>query len=328
MDARIPDRAVTDPTLDELSDRAFRVWAMALAWSAGQDADGRIPSRALRLLHPEGEGPEAAAELVTAGVWRRIRDGFANVHGQDWQTTASDARALREQNAERARRYRERKKSASRDRHAFEGPDVTQGVTLASRSVGVVDNSETAAAVGASAPSVTRGVTSDADRDDVRLGEARPPEGEGCGEGETVTEVIGGIAEQVPACQTSPALPGAVSAALAAGWEPSDVLAAVRSEVGPNAGPGVVVTVVRGLASRSSPATIRAERDLQQAARAESIRDSLRARLGAAEADRLLAEAADVLNAPRDSLRAAREAETNAQHEHVTHDVTTGRNDR
>lgn len=326
MDARIADRAVTDPALDELSDRAFRVWTMALAWSAGQDADGRIPRRALRLLHPEGEGVEAAAELVAAGVWRESRDGFTNVLGQDWQTTASDAQALREKNAERARRYRERKRDASREHHAGEDPDVTGTITPPSRPVGAVDNSE-AAAVGEPCPNVTGDVTRDASRDGVgeaRRGEASPEGEVQEGEGQGSADVIDGIAQQVPAARSSPALPGAVKTALAAGWQPSDVLAAVRTEVGPNGGPGVVVNVVRGLAARPSPASARAAKDRARGAQAAREWEALCQQVGEADAHRLTTEAAAVLTdargetVPADSRAAIREAQMNAnQHEHA-----------
>jgi len=36
MDARFPDRALTDPVLDGLSDAAFRLHLNGLAYSAGQ----------------------------------------------------------------------------------------------------------------------------------------------------------------------------------------------------------------------------------------------------------------------------------------------------
>ncbi len=118
MDARVPERVAGDPVLDGVSDAAFRVWLNGLAWSVGQGTDGRIPQSALRFLHPDGPRHDAAAELVTAGVWKADGDGWRNVRHQDAQTTAQEADRLRANARERQRKSRANRANSSRSGHA------------------------------------------------------------------------------------------------------------------------------------------------------------------------------------------------------------------
>lgn len=261
MDARLSERVVTDPLVDGLSDGAFRVWCMALAWSAGQDADGRIPRRVLRLLHPGGAGEDAAVELVTAGVWRESREGFVNLHGQNWQTTATDALRLREASAERSRKYRERKREASRGDPA----GVTSAVTEASRSSDAVEASGQPATAAETGSAVTGDVTRDASRDGV--GEARPgEEGEGYGEGKGTPAVI--LAAHPNAAEARE-LPAAWQAAARNGWSADEFAAALRRDLSASAGPGAITNAARALSSKPSPSeTRRAETNREKTRKA------------------------------------------------------------
>lgn len=128
VDARLPSEWLGSIRIDNLSDRAFRVLAGALMWCNGQGTDGVIPARYSRYLHPDGEDAEAFGELVRAGLWDHVDDGFRLV---GWSTT------LRQSTAEEVRRYREgakrrQKEYRDRQRHgrAVEEPDdVTRNVT-------------------------------------------------------------------------------------------------------------------------------------------------------------------------------------------------------
>ena len=66
-DARLPGRWLTDPHLEALSDRLWRVHTGALMWSAEQGTDGLLPRRTLRLLHPEIATLDDAQALVDHG---------------------------------------------------------------------------------------------------------------------------------------------------------------------------------------------------------------------------------------------------------------------
>lgn len=128
MDARFPDRALTDPVLDGLSDAALRVFVNGWAYAVGQNTDAVIPSRALRLLHPDGARPDAAAELVAAGAWATEGDGWRAVLFADCQTSAAEVDRLRAAARERQQRSRARrdvtKPARGRDKPRDKGRDT------------------------------------------------------------------------------------------------------------------------------------------------------------------------------------------------------------
>jgi len=123
-DTRLPDRWLTDPVMDGLSDRAWRTFTGALMFSNGAGTDGAIVRRSLRLLHPDGVDLATTDELVAVGLWERTSDG---VQVQQWSKTQSLAAAVerqREQNRQKVRRHRQSKKQAADDDGADTG-DVT-----------------------------------------------------------------------------------------------------------------------------------------------------------------------------------------------------------
>ena len=75
-DARMQSHWLNNPDFDDLSDAAWRVFTGALMWSNGRGTDGLIPTRYLRLLHPEGTQEGAARELADAGLWEATNDGY------------------------------------------------------------------------------------------------------------------------------------------------------------------------------------------------------------------------------------------------------------
>lgn len=74
-DSRLPGPWLMNPIMDGLSDRAWRTFTGSLMWSNEAGTDGRIPTRSLRLLHPEGTDDVTRDELVCAGLWARNPDG-------------------------------------------------------------------------------------------------------------------------------------------------------------------------------------------------------------------------------------------------------------
>jgi len=123
-DTRLPDRWLTDPVMDGLSDRAWRTFTGSLMFSNGAGTDGAIVRRSLRLLHPDGVDLATTDELVAVGLWERTSDG---VQVQQWSKTQSLAAAVerqREQNRQKVRRHRQSKKQAVDDAGADTG-DVT-----------------------------------------------------------------------------------------------------------------------------------------------------------------------------------------------------------
>lgn len=115
-DARLPSRWLTDPDLDNLSDRAWRTWTNCLMWSAGVGSDGRLPAKSLRFLYADGVDADTATELVTAGLWAVTDDGSYQV--VEWapvQSLAAVVQKQREDNRLRQQRYRDNMRDVTRD---------------------------------------------------------------------------------------------------------------------------------------------------------------------------------------------------------------------
>lgn len=123
-DARLPSRWRDDPTLDQLSDRAWRTFTGSLMWCNEQGTDGDIPLTSLRLFHPEGFSESAADELVRAGMWvDEIADG-GGYRVADWSLTQSLAADV-----DRQRRVNRERQAAWRAAHKPNPSDVTDDVT-------------------------------------------------------------------------------------------------------------------------------------------------------------------------------------------------------
>jgi hypothetical protein len=126
-DARFPERWLNDRRLRMLSDRAFRVFVVALAWSAANRTDGVITHADLPLLPVAG--PDAAGlgagELADAGLWVWAGDHWQMAEFEETQTTSADL----DHAAEMRRKARERKRR-ERARHDAAVPrDVTRDTT-------------------------------------------------------------------------------------------------------------------------------------------------------------------------------------------------------
>lgn len=110
-DARLPGRWLTDPDLEALSDRAWRIHTAALMWSAEQGTDGRIFRRTMRLLHPEGASAEDAQPLIDAGLWEAEGEDFQILKWERTQTLAAAVEQTRERNRRHQAEWRERQRA-------------------------------------------------------------------------------------------------------------------------------------------------------------------------------------------------------------------------
>lgn len=112
-DARLPGRWLTDPDLEALSDRAWRIHTGALMWSAEQGTDGRILRRTMRLLHPEGGTAEDARPLIDAGLWEAQGEDFQILNWSPTQTLAATIERARDNNRRNQANWRERQRNQS-----------------------------------------------------------------------------------------------------------------------------------------------------------------------------------------------------------------------
>jgi len=138
-DARLKGGWLTAMRYADLDDTTWRVFTSALMWCAENGTDGRIPTRYLRALHPDGPRPDAHDALAAAGLWRATADGYELVGWADelGQSTAQQVEAYKSGNRERTRRLRERRAAAARDvardttvdTTAHETDDVTRDTT-------------------------------------------------------------------------------------------------------------------------------------------------------------------------------------------------------
>lgn len=115
-DSRLPGRWLIDPVMDGLSDRAWRTFTGSLMWSNEAGTDGRLPKRAMRLLHPEGVDSATLRELVEAHLWE---PSGADVQIPDWdrrmgQALAATVERQRDLNRDRQAKHRAKQRLPSR----------------------------------------------------------------------------------------------------------------------------------------------------------------------------------------------------------------------
>lgn len=127
-DARLPGRWLTDPDLEALSDRSWRIHTGALMWSAEQGADGRIFRRTMRLLHPEGASAEDAQPLIDAGLWEVEGEDFQILKWERTQTLAAAVEQTRERNRRHQAEWRERQRAGRTPRPRISA-DVSDDVS-------------------------------------------------------------------------------------------------------------------------------------------------------------------------------------------------------
>ena len=118
-DGRIPGKWMSDPKFIEMGVDAWCVFSKGIAWSNEAGTDGHIKRRYLGLLHPNGEQPQAYAEIADLGLWAPTPDGYQYLNwekkahqGGLGQSLASEVKAQKERKRKNQADYRERQKSA------------------------------------------------------------------------------------------------------------------------------------------------------------------------------------------------------------------------
>jgi hypothetical protein len=119
-DTRLPDSWLNNPLFDDLSDAAWRTWTGGLMWANHRGTDGAIPLRYLRMLHPDGEQPAAANELIRASLWRETPEGY---QVNDWEGVGQSTAASIESGKAAARE----RQAAKRLRDAGLSPKPPRG---------------------------------------------------------------------------------------------------------------------------------------------------------------------------------------------------------
>lgn len=110
-DARYPEAWLNDRRVVRLSDAAHRLFVTALAWSASNRTDGFLEEADLALIH--GVDPRHHTELVSAGLWVEVENGWQIVDFHKTQTTKTQLDGLdhkRHQDRERKARERARRR--------------------------------------------------------------------------------------------------------------------------------------------------------------------------------------------------------------------------
>jgi hypothetical protein len=126
VDARLRGEWLNSMRFDQLSDIAWRVFTAGLMWSNEQGTDGAIPDRYVRLLHPNGEQPDAVAELVAAidkdgrRLWERTPGGYQIV---EWDSTMGQS------SADYVQRRKEANRKAQQTWRDNRKPSIPQSVS-------------------------------------------------------------------------------------------------------------------------------------------------------------------------------------------------------
>lgn len=130
-DGRIPGKWMNEPRFIEMSADTWTVFTKAIAWSNEAGTDGFIKWRYLSLFHPDGEQPQAHAELVALGLWTKTASGYQLT---DWskpahqgglgQATAEQVQQGKARNRRAQAAYRARQNSGGDD-----GPGGGQAVS-------------------------------------------------------------------------------------------------------------------------------------------------------------------------------------------------------
>ena len=130
-DTRIAESFLTNLKVDGTSSDALRVYVMAPVWSNANGTDGRIPTTALRLLHPDGRRDDLVGELITNRLLHETDDGWEIHDFLKYQMPAAQVERAKELTRQRKRAQRERDQERELSRYVTRDvtPPVTQPVT-------------------------------------------------------------------------------------------------------------------------------------------------------------------------------------------------------
>ena len=105
---RIDDGFVEHERIDPLTDRSFRLHVAALCHCARNLTDGYVSDKNVKVLRVRANNATAkhVAELVDAGVWVPVEDGYVIRDYLDYNPPADKVREERRRAAERMRSVR------------------------------------------------------------------------------------------------------------------------------------------------------------------------------------------------------------------------------
>jgi hypothetical protein len=104
---RVDDGFDEHPKIDALGDAAFRLHVAALCYCARTLSDGHVPAAKAGRLTATAR-PKVIAELVAAGVWEAVTDGYVIHDYLDYQLSREKVLNEREKTRARVARHRER----------------------------------------------------------------------------------------------------------------------------------------------------------------------------------------------------------------------------
>jgi hypothetical protein len=99
------------------------LWVRAGSWSSDQLTDGLVPAHMVTML---GAKKRDAEQLVTAGLWDQVPEGYQFHDWNEWQPSRDDVLKKRAEEAEKKRKWRE-KRAAQRAAADGMSPDVSPG---------------------------------------------------------------------------------------------------------------------------------------------------------------------------------------------------------
>lgn len=103
---RVSDDCLEHPKFLGLSPSAVVLWLAGLQYSSRHLTDGLIPRRYVVGTEVVQRWRAPANELVTAGLWHEMPDGWVIHDYLDYQRSSTQIRDQRRKGAERQRRHR------------------------------------------------------------------------------------------------------------------------------------------------------------------------------------------------------------------------------
>ncbi|MFZ8758627.1 hypothetical protein ACO03V_14520 [Microbacterium sp. HMH0099] len=124
-DARLPGHWLNEMRFMDLSDHEWRVFTNLLMWSVEQGTDGRVPTRYVNTVHPDGVSDADIDTLVTCELIKRTPDGLQFLRWDDphglRQSLAATVDGYRQRKRKNQADYRQRLKDESVTGHVGEG---------------------------------------------------------------------------------------------------------------------------------------------------------------------------------------------------------------
>lgn len=102
---RVDDSFHSHPKVLATPPAALGLWVVAGSWSSAHLTDGVVPDHVLPLLLPDAA--KLARQLVTAGLWKRVRGGYKFHEWHERNPSKEAVDNQRRTNAERQRRWQQ-----------------------------------------------------------------------------------------------------------------------------------------------------------------------------------------------------------------------------